>query len=697
MSETQVLKHGPQGSFNNDPVLSKAIAALHRMRYFRRQYDQRRAYFYRQYVGQRDQKNFPDNLTPRSNTFIPYPYSNVETTVSRVDDAFWGFDPAFECKPRSANDDMAAEKMGQVLHDRLKKAKLKQEFEALVRNICIYGSAGIKVDWDWDFDEVTYSEPQYAMDSSGTPIMQNAGQNPMTGEPMLQPILLGYKPATKMVPRNRPKFSAIDVYDIYIDPDGGIVAHLVERSLGQLLREQAMSVQAAAEDPSGAKQPLYDQAAIDMLDRRVRQAEQKDPNSVVIRMAELWDEYAQTQTILTFGEDNESISWKDLRMSYRAGASYSAYKRKVFAGEPIKLYHGPIPFAHKKAPILFTSYTKLPNEIYGLGVIEIISDLTEALNKFVNMISDNWNLGINRRYAYDTGADIDHNALNAFNTPGGKVAVAGDPSKVIMPLPFFTPQAGDYSILDIYKGTIEMTSGISDFYGKGVGAPTNNKTATGISQTINESNFRFKLFIRNLELDILQPLLQMSASMIQQYMSDQIEVQITGDQQPMIPKFQVISPEDLIGNFEFELVAANYATNKVVRQRTLLELIQMSAGSPYINQYEAFKELAKVFEIRNINRLLYTPQQVQQMQQAQQAQQIEMMIFESMLQTEGKARLQQSKPLPTGGGQGAGGGPKTYKVQPISGAGLEGHIRDFAQAHGATGLGLKGLGLVSEK
>lgn len=680
---------------SGDPTLNRAVSALRRMRTFRRQYDQRRANFYRQYIGQRDQRTFPDNLTPRSNTFVPYPYSNVETTVSRVDDAFFGFDPWFETKPRGQQDDTPAEAMQHVLHDRLDKANFKAAFETLVRNICIYGHAGIKVDWDWDYDTVTYAEPIPAINpETGQPLMQAAmGPN---GQLVPQPVIVGYRPATKQVPRCRPRFFPIDIYDLLIDPDGTMVAHLVERTLEELLREQANSVQQAQSDLSGAKQPLYNSQALEQLRAKVTAATPDNPGGVLIRIAELWDNSSQTQTVLTFGEDNEALSWKDLRISLRAGANYSSFRRKVYGGEAILLYSGPNPFAHKLPPILCTSFTKLPNEIFGLGCIETISDLTESLNKFVNMIADNWDMGINRRYAYDTAADIDHEALNNFNTPGGKVGVAGDPNKVIAPLPFFTPQAGDYQILDIYKNVIEMTSGISDFYGKGVGSPTGNKTGSGIAQTINESNFRFKLFIRNLEKDVLQPLLKMCASMCQQYMPSEIEIQITGDQQPAIPTFIQLSAEQLIGNFEFELVAANYASNKVVRQRSLLELTQMLAGSPYINQYESIKELAKVFEIRNINKLLYTPQQIQQQQQAQQAQQIEMMIFESMLQTESKARLGQSKPVPTGGGQGAGGGPKTYKVQPIHGAGLEGAIRTFAQKHGATGLGLDGLGVTSD-
>jgi hypothetical protein len=454
------------------------------------------------------------------------------------------------------------------------------------------------------------------------------------------------------------------------------------------MREQTISLQAAQQDPS--KQPLYLPESFDMLVKRVSENVRPpdNPMDTVIRIAEVWDEYAQTQSILTYGEDAEAISWKDLRASYRA-AGYSPFKRTVYAGVPLLLYHGGIPFMHKKCPIVMSNFIRLPNEIFGLGAIEIISDLTEGMCKFVNMITDNWNLGINHRYAFDTNADIDHEALNSFNTPGGKVPVVGDPSKVIMPLPFFTPAAGDYQILEVYKMMIENASGVSDFYSKGMGSPTNNKTATGISSVMNESNFRFKMFIRNLELEILQPILTMCASMVQQYVTDPMEFQITGEY-PSIKKWITLQPEELIGTLDFDLVAANYASNRVVRQRNLLALFNLASQSPFLNQYEALKELFKAFEVRNTGKLLFTPPQVQMSQMAQQKHEVEMMMMQAMMDTEGKARIAQSKPQTTTGKDGR---PRKAQFEgKIPGAGLMSHIKDLGQSMGATALGLEGLG-----
>jgi hypothetical protein len=365
---------------------------------------------------------------------------------------------------------------------------------------------------------------------------------------------------------------------------------------------------------------------------------------------------------------------------------------------------------------------KLPNEIYGIGVIEVASDLNEAMNQMVSMIRDNWNIGINHRLLYDTTMDIDHEALNNANVPGGKIGVSGDPTKAVFPLPTFTPNNNDYQLLELYKGQIELATGISDFYGKGVGGPGANSTATGISSIINESNYRFKLFIRNLELDILQPLLEMSAMNVIQFMSDEEEVMITEDN-PLIPKYVTVTADQIVGAFQFDLVAANYATNEVVRQRNLMALMQTLEMNPYVDQYAATKLMFKTFKIPEYTSLLKSPQQVQMEQQAAQQQQLQMAIMEHQAELEkikvgAEAKIEEAKargqehpgkpnvdnigknitfPLKGSKGQQAQGGGKEGRprrpMQPegqIPGAGATSATRDTAQGMGLNSMGLAG-------
>src|SRR4029077_9212091 len=157
----------------------------------------------------------------------------------------------------------------------------------------------------------------------------------------------------------------IDVYDLLGDPDGGMAAHMVERTWGQLQREQQTYIQKFGK-------PLYFPEALQRISTKVN--DDPDPDSVIIRFAEFWNEFDNTCTQITV-DDKSAFAFKDLRGSYRTGSNFSSFKRKVLGGEPIILWTGENPFAHKRMPILWTSYTKLPHEPFGIGVIESTSDL----------------------------------------------------------------------------------------------------------------------------------------------------------------------------------------------------------------------------------------------------------------------------------------------------------------------------------
>lgn len=607
------------------------LDSLQRMRNFRRPYDQRRAYFYRQYIGQRDRRMYPDNLTPRSNTFVPYPKRNVDSIVSRVHDAFFSIEPPIEVRPKGGTPESAWQ-MQSVLLTCLKKAQWVKQVELFTRDCGIYGHAGIKVDWDWDYDVVTGPEPVWAM----TQQMDTQGQAifNLDGSPAMMPVFgpngemiqIGVNQVTKKIPRSCPKIIPIDIYDLLIDPDGQQKAHVLEMSWGEMKRSFETNPK------------LYFPEGIAEIDRKLSQYKDLDRDGIIIRMAEFWDNTDKTTTLVTFGEDADAIGWKDRRYQYR-NASYSAYKRRVYNGPPILLYTGPNPFAHKRIPILDMGYIPVKGDAFGIGVIETISDLCEGVNVFVNMITDNWNLGINSRIAYDVQVDIDHDQLDMGNVPGGKVGVVGDPSKALWPFPRFTPNQQDYMIVDMYKNMVEVGSGFDDIAGGGTSGAALT-TASGMDQAIGQNNYTFKLFIRRMELELLQPLAEMTASMIQQFGSDEMEWSIT-DAPPGIPKWGRVSLQDLLGNYEFDFVAANYATGKVTKQRNLMAFYNLAMQSPYANQGKFLREIARCMEIPFAASLLKTDQQVQQEQQAAQSSAQQEELIRELLKLEGKAMVAQ--------------------------------------------------------
>jgi hypothetical protein len=666
----------PQEPEQQQPVMDEAERAelaanirahLTRMLHFRRQYDQQRAVWYQQYLGVRTAQKFPDQVTPRSNIFVPYPHAVVEQTVSQVMDAFFGFWPWFETIGRTQGDSTAADAMQAVLLSQLPRSNFLDQFEILVRNICIFGHGAMKVDWDWGYDTIVVPEPIPLMDpTTGQPVI-----DPNTG----QPVIIGQQPKPVRVPRNRPVFTAIDVFDFLVDPDGKIVAHLTERDWGTMKKEFE------------ANPDLYFEDAFNQLADAIER--EPNPNDIIVRIAEVWNTVDNTVTLITVHDDTDALGWKDYLYSFRA-ASYSAFKRRIYGGQDIILFHGPNPFWHMRAPIVWTSFIKLPNQIYGYGLVEAAQSVYEAINRTVNMIIDNWNLGINRRYVYDIEAQIDEESLDLANVPGGRVAVHGDVNKAILPLPSFTPAQGDYAILPLFQQMVKLATGFTD-----VDAQPSGKTPTGAALSAIDASPRFKKFLRNLEVDIIQPLLQMCASLNQQFLKEPYEIVITGEE-AAIPRYPNVPPEQLAGGFEFKIFAANYMQNKIVRQRNLMALMNILGGNPYINVYEALREIGRLFEIRNLDRILYTPEQVAQMQQAEQ--QAKMAQIEAIFREKAEAELlAKTGHEPKGAIDRGGRPPKIQFEGSIPGSPEETANRELGQNLGANALGLSGLGKIMKE
>ena len=210
-------------------------------------------------------------------------------------------------------------------------------------------------------------------------------------------------------------------------------------------------------------------------------------------------------------------------------------------------------------------------------------------------------------------------------------------------------------------------------------------------------------------------MLAMCSSMIQQYMTDREEVLITKSQQgPQIPKWQVIDPEQIIGNYEFDLTAANYATNKTVRQRNLMAFAQIAQQTPYWRAGEGLREIAKVLEIRNADDLIKSEQEVQMEQQAAQQEQMQVAFTEKVLDTEAAITVAEAgAKIKAEAAKGATfkSPPKSNPSKPVSGNTPKpgrpattnhlGHVpginstqnetRSFSQQNGANALGLEGL------
>lgn len=589
--------------------LNDAKGIVERLLGFRRPYDSRRDELYRHYIGRPIERFFPDKKTKRASVFVPYPFSNVEQVRATIMNALFAQDPCFEALPRGEKDSLSALAMQRVLDLKLvQKAQLFDVMLDFTGGLAVYGFGALDVGWDWDYDIVASMQVRPIMNPDGSSVL-----HPVTNEPALQRQMVRNK-----VPRMRPKLTAIDIYDLLVDPDGAFVAKLFDKTFPQMVREHLTAKSMGV--------TLYDEDALGKIDVQLGRGKNRD--HALIHIAELWDAVNGTCTSLTIPEDPSSLSYKDKRYANRA-QNYQTFRRDTASTVESMLLSPAYdnPYNHCRIPILHMSFTKLPGEIFGLGVIEPAFSLNESLNSSMGMIKDNWNMGVNQRLVVSDSRDIDFDSLQGNNVPGGIIVAQGDATTAVFPLPVHAPSAGDYSILGIERQMIETVAGKGDFYSRGVGSSGGNDTASGISSVIQEASKRDVNVVRQIETQIMEPAFQLSASNCQQFLTDDIEVRIT-DEQPAIGKvnsqFVRIAPEDILGSFDYKFHGSTYMQNVMIQQRNMLTLANVIASNPGMAQYikprEALIELARVHQISYPGRFIKTEEEVAQEQEAAQQQ-----------------------------------------------------------------------------
>lgn len=674
----------PQTRFTHDQqtrLLDDIGAVLHRMYDFRRPLEPRWAELHRHLDMHSAPKLYPDG-TPRSNVFMPYGFANVRHVTSGLTEALFGIDPPFVTLPAGKADEEAARHMQPVLElMAIRRGRLRSAITDYISMLATYGWASFDVGWDWDYDLVYDWQVRPIQPTPQTPPAL-IGQDPRTGQPLVIHPLTG-QPAMERVkvlvpvPRNRPRYTALDVYDVLVDPDGRHVAKLFDKTVPQMIRENAVAKQAGYE--------LYSEEALQTLKAKVMESgDRAEDRNALVRVAEVWDTVDGSFTLSVHEEDESTLSYKDQRYVNRSSA-YTQYRRRMAKVDKAILAAGYNPYAHCRIPILYTSYTKIPGEMFGMGVIEPAFGLNEALNSNLSRLSDKMDLGLNQRFIYDAARNVDLGDLQDVNVPGGLIAAYGDPSNFLHPLPVDTPTPGDYGLLPIYQSAIEVAASVSDAFQRGVGSTSGNKTATGIQSVIQESNKSMGLVARQISEDILEPALQMTAANIQQFITDEIEIRIT-DEQPFIPKVQsqfiTIKPSEIAGNYDFRIPGAAYMENRFVLQNNARMMMEMTANlfPQWLKPDTTIEEMFTLHRIPYPHRFIKTPEEVA----AEQAQQFQQQVL--LAAVSGQAEVEKEKVK-----QDAKGDKSTPKRPEKTVDETTGVARQFAQRMGSNAMGTGGL------
>jgi hypothetical protein len=102
---------------------------------------------------------------------------------------------------------------------------------------------------------------------------------------------------------------------------------------------------------------------------------------------------------------------------------------------------------------------------------------------------------------------------------------------------------------------------------------------------------------------------QMMVSMNEQFIDEEKVIRIVG---PQGATFMALRPEDLRGNFDVVVQAGStMPVNEAVRRKQVMEMFQIFAQDPEINQTELKRMVLESFGEKNIDKLLPAPSQTQ--------------------------------------------------------------------------------------
>lgn len=528
---------------------------------------------YKQYKSYIDKNQLRQN---RSNLFIPYTFHVVETVTPKIVNAIFQDRPyvttrALGQSPWNIDRETRSAKMNAVLD-----YQLEQRLQAIplisniVKSTLMYGTAITKQSWVFESKTIKQRQPFTLFN---------------------KPIKAFHKiDDIEVVVKDDPKITLISLMDFFFDP-----------------------------------------TASNIVDGRYAIHRYWLDYSELMKMADRNDKYRNIdeldQTRDTAGHNYGETGSNDIDIMSPTGAVLSKRKRGIeileywtddykvmIADRKVVIFCDENPYYHREKPFARWVDHEVPGEFYGMGEIEPIMPLQEELNVTRNQRIDNVAIVLNKMYKVLRNANVDPKQL--ISKPGGFIEV--DDMDDVKEIEFRDVTASSYNEETVIKGDIDKTLGVFDTVR---GSDTaRRETATTASLLANAGGERFRLKILLIAGGGMRDAISQIIRLNQQYIDKPLEIYITGNDATY--EYGEVSPEEILGEYDIAYVgsAVNKAVTKEIQQSHYIQLLNVITQNPYINQPEFLKRLFNVFEMKDVDGLIYTEEEVMQRQMGQMGQ-----------------------------------------------------------------------------
>lgn len=501
--------------------------------------------------------------TTRAKIFIPVTFKVIENAVAKFVNLIFNQEEFFEVVPMDKRDEAVARVIQELLLYQLMRCNFFTKFIDFVKQLLLYGTSYLKVYWkvrrEWVWTRNPIRAPITIMGFS-------LGLNRITG--------WEEKKEYKVVER-RPEVDVLDILDVFPDP----TAPVVKDGRGVFIRSW-ISMDELKKMGKG-KYPVYTNTDDDKLKATNKYYDSSRQNRLATRGVgdPSLDEGKQVEILEFWGRydlDGDGIDEECLI---------------TIGNRTVLLRAAPNPFHHQKRPVLKSTFSSVPMEWFGIGLVEPIVPLQHELNTLRRQRLDNVNLSLNRMWLVNSLADVDIDTL--VSTPNGIILT--DDMQGVQPMQTNDVTQSAYNDAAIVQGDIEEVTVPK----AASGTPESGKlgrTARGAQLIIGQALEKFGVAAKSIEVTI-QSMLRLFHQLNLQFLDSEDvarEIGVVGslfDQQ--------ITPEMIRADVMFKMVGLS---DMIGKEGKINQIISFYGVFKEALSFETVSKLAeKVWALMGFN------------------------------------------------------------------------------------------------
>jgi hypothetical protein len=466
----------------------------------------------------------------RSKIFIPIAFQLIEIATPKLISFMSNNDTIFDVEPDDIKDRPIADNIQKLLSDQLTKNNFSDTYENFIKQLLLYGTSYLYVDykvkWSWVWERIP--QKKITVDEFGINHTEISYIN---------------EKSYKIIER-RPNVTFIDILDVFPQQDP---AKVEEQYPGICIRR--FLDRKEFERMCDGQQPYFgnkERALATGTSQKYQESRQ-------------FRKVARGEVATHSPTDIELLEWW---MKYDLdGDGIDEECQIIIANRTVVVRAVANPYHHQRRPLIKVCFCKVPGEWYGIGLIEPVMSLINQLTTVRRQRLDNITLILNRMWKVSSTADIDPTKLIA--TPNGVILV--DNMDDIMPLDIQDVTSSSFQdcnqiLNDIFSATVPqaLTGSIDDMGGKG-GSIGVGAVRANIAQALE----KFATAAKAIEDEGIKHVLDLCYALDLQYLNtDEIIRAFYGK---LFPDPMVVTPEMIRANVTFRMTVLSEMVNTDVK------------------------------------------------------------------------------------------------------------------------------------